>query len=220
MGYDLASTRRRMGVYSNPAGSGWKSGNLRNRGVLNMKLTGKLFSALLILATSTLVVGADIQKSQILDARTAFARLKALAGEWEGTYAVPDMRHGFAAAPGTPAHVQYRVAANGSAVIETYNAGMKSEMITVYHMDGPDKLMMTHYCALGNQPVMQFEKSSNPNELKFVFAGGTNFDPAHSVHVHEGVMRLLSDDKIESTFNLYDEGMKAAPVPVSLTRQK
>jgi hypothetical protein len=67
---------------------------------------------------------------------------------------------------------------------------------------------------------MRFEKSSNPNELKFVFAGGTNFDPAHAVHVHEGVMRPMSDDKIESTFNLYDKGMKAAAVPVSLTRQK
>src|SRR5271155_1828161 len=106
-----------------------------------MKLTGKLFSALLILATGTLLVGADIQKSEVLDARSAFARLKALAGEWEGTYAVPDMRHGYTAAPGTPAHVQYRVAANGSTVIETYNAGTKSEMITVYHMDGPDTLL-------------------------------------------------------------------------------
>jgi hypothetical protein len=33
-------------------------------------------------------------------------------------------------------------------------------------------------------------------------------------------MRPMSDDKIESTFNLYDKGMKAAAVPVSLTRQK
>jgi len=209
-----------MGVYSFSAWSVVGNPAIFGIGVLNMKLTGKLFSALLILATGTLLVGADIQKSEVLDARSAFARLKALAGEWEGTYAVPDMRHGYTATPGAPVHVQYRVAANGSTVIETYNAGMKSEMITVYHMDGPDKLMMTHYCALGNQPVMRFEKTSNPNELKFVFAGGTNFDPAHSPHVHEGVMRLVSDDKIESTFTLYDEGMKAAPVPVSLTRQK
>ncbi len=190
-----------------------------------MKLTGRLIPALLIFATGSLLMGAEKvgsekSDSQALTARTAFSRLKSLAGEWEGTYAVPDIQHGYAAQPGSPIHVQYRVAANGSAVIETYNAGMKSEMITVYHMDGPDRLMMNHYCALGNQPILKFEPNGSANELKFVFAGGTNFDPAHSAHVHEGVMRLLGNDKIESTFNLYDEGMKAAPVPISLTRKK
>jgi len=186
-----------------------------------MKLYARLFSVVLLLTMSTVVKGDDTPNAApIVDARSAFARLKLLAGDWTGMYAVPDMQHGFKATPGEPVHVSYRVAANNSTVIETYNAGQKSEMITVYHMDGPNTLLMTHYCALGNQPVMKFEKSTNPNELRFVFAGGTNFDPKHATHIHEGVMTLVSADKIESTFNLYDEGMKAAPVPISLVRDK
>ena len=43
-------------------------------------------------------------------------------------------------------------------------------MITIYHMDGDD-LLLTHYCALQNAPVMKFEKSNKPGEIKFAFHG-------------------------------------------------
>ena len=48
----------------------------------------------------------------------------------------------------------YRVTAAGSAVMEVLFPGTDHEMVTVYHQDGDD-LILTHYCAAGNQPRMK-----------------------------------------------------------------
>ena len=60
--------------------------------------------------------------------------------------------------------------------------GTDHEMVSVYHADGKD-VVMTHYCAFGNQPKMKLDPASKDNELKFVFAGGTNLDPAKDTHM-------------------------------------
>ncbi len=126
----------------------------------------------------------------VFDAKSAFAYLKTLAGDWERQSG--DMDHGTSARV-----VTFRLSAAGSAVVETYNAGKPNEMVSVYHMDG-DKLMMTHYCALQNAPVMQFEKSSKPGEIKLAFAGGTNFDPKVDAHAHEGMLRVKDANTFEA----------------------
>jgi hypothetical protein len=95
----------------------------------------------------------------------AFATIKKFAGDW----------HGPAAMKGMPlSHSIYRVTAGGSAVQETIFPGTKMEMISMYHMDKGD-LLMTHYCAIGNQPRMKFNPStSTATELVFDFDGGPN----------------------------------------------
>src|SRR5215216_3565491 len=70
-----------------------------------------------------------------------------------------------------------KVTAGGSAVQETLFPGQPMEMVSVYHMDKND-LVMTHYCVLGNQPRMKAEPGPKPNQIRWVFAGGTNLDPA------------------------------------------
>ena len=89
-----------------------------------------------------------------------------------------------------------RVTAAGSAVHETLFPGQPHEMISIYYRDGAD-LMMTHYCALGNQPHMKADPNSPPNQLRFLFAGGTNLDPAKDKHMHEGTITFTDDDHIE-----------------------
>src|ERR1700722_13088585 len=69
-----------------------------------------------------------------------------------------------------------KVTASGSAVTETLFPGQPMEMVSVYHKDGAD-LVMTHYCALGNQPRMKADPKSPANQIKWVFVGGTNLDP-------------------------------------------
>lgn len=152
------------------------------------------------------------------DAKTAFEKLKSLAGDWEGTAGMDGAKHTPADQYDKKLHVNYRVAANGSTVIETYNAGETNEMISVFHMDGPDKLMMTHYCALKNQPQMKFEATDKPNEMKWVFAGGTNFDPEKDLHVHEGTVKFLAKDKIESAFCGFNGGKKVSTNSFTLSR--
>jgi hypothetical protein len=90
-----------------------------------------------------------------------------------------------------------KVTAGGSAVQETLFPGRPMEMVSVYHLDGPD-LVMTHFCMLGNQPRMKADPNSPPNQIHFRFAGGTNLDPSRDMHMHEGTITFVDDDHIET----------------------
>jgi hypothetical protein len=97
------------------------------------------------------------------NAAAAFARLKALAGEWEGK-----------TSDGLAVRVSYEVVSGGSVLMETLKAADEPAMVTVYHIDG-DALVMTHYCSIGNQPHMRAAlPATDPNKLRFDFIGGTN----------------------------------------------
>jgi hypothetical protein len=148
----------------------------------------------------------------VYDASSAFDFIKTLGGEW---VRAGDDEHAHGS---TSKGTIFRVTAAGSSVLETIFPGQDSEMLTIYHMDG-DKLLLTHYCALQNAPILRFEKSDKPGEIKFVFHGGTNFDPASDMHVHEGVMRIKDANTIESTFVAFSDG-KARPMIHSTMKRK
>src|SRR5579859_4783906 len=103
-----------------------------------------------------------------VEAKAAFARLKTLAGEWKvaetnGVHAQHDGK------------ITYRVTAAGSTVMETFFPGSDHEMVSMYHLDG-DELVLTHYCAAGNQPRMKLDRqASTTDKYLFVFDGGTSF---------------------------------------------
>ena len=134
----------------------------------------------------------------VYDAASAFEFLKTLTGDWEQSGNEHD--HG-----GKNPKVSFRLTAAGSAVMETIFEGSPMEMITVFHMDG-DTLLLTHYYALQNAPVLKFVKSDKPGEIKFEFHGGTNFDPKSDVHVHEGVMQVKDANTIDSSFVAFSDG--------------
>ena len=116
----------------------------------------------------------------------AFASLKKLQGEWRG----PAMAKGM-----PPSHSVYRVTAGGSAVQETIFPGTKMEMLSVYHMD-KGSLLMTHYCALGNQPHMKLNaRKSTATELVFDFDGGTNLNVHRDAHMHSLTLALPDPSK-------------------------
>jgi len=71
----------------------------------------------------------------------AFARLAALAGEWEGTQ------------QGVAITVAYRLIADGTTLMEEMRPAASAPMITMFSVDG-DRLLATHYCSAGNQPQM------------------------------------------------------------------
>ena len=165
-------------------------------------------STLAAIAFATLAFAADKSKtddaasaspqSVVYDAASAYQFLKSMTGEWERSG--DDHDHG-----GKSQTVSFRPTAAGSAVMETIFAGEPMEMISVYHMDG-DTLLLTHYCALQNAPIMKFEKSDKPGEIKFVFHGGTNFDPKTDAHVHEGVMQIKDANAVQSSFVGFSDG--------------
>ncbi|AMV26657.1 hypothetical protein VT84_19820 [Gemmata sp. SH-PL17] len=115
-------------------------------------------------------------------------RLKKLAGTW--VEADKDGK------PTDKVVSVIKVTAGGSTVQETLFPGEAMEMVSVYHRDGAD-LVMTHYCALGNQPRMKADPKSAANQIRWVFSGGTNLDPKKDMHMHEGTLTFVDDDHIE-----------------------
>jgi hypothetical protein len=54
-----------------------------------------------------------------------------------------------------------KTSGRGSVVHATLFPGQPQEMDSVYNVDGPH-LVMTHYCALGNQPRLKAERTATP----------------------------------------------------------
>lgn len=98
-----------------------------------------------------------------------------------------------------------KLTSGGSAIQETTFPGQPMEMVSVYHMDGPD-LIMNHFCVLGNQPRLKADPKSGPNELHFVFTGGTNLNPAKDKHMHEGTLTFIDDDHIQISGVAWEDG--------------
>ena len=155
----------------------------------------------LLVALATVGRGADAPApAKAPPAHPGFAKIKALAGTW--VEADKDGK------PTDKVVSVIKVTAGGSAVTETLFPGGPMEMMSVYHTDGAD-LLMTHYCMLGNQPRMKADPKSPANQIKFLFAGGTNLDPAKDMHMHEGTLTFVDDDHIEFSGIAWEGGKPA-----------
>ena len=132
----------------------------------------------------------------------ALENLKSLAGEW---FQADDPSRDTGERKDTQPACIYKVVSAGSAVQETLFPGTPHEMVTMYHLDG-DNLVLTHYCALANQPRMKAEKSDDPSKLIFKFAGGTNVDPAKDQHMHDLTITFLDADHFRAEWVLHDGG--------------
>lgn len=108
----------------------------------------------------------------------AFDALKALVGEWH------EVGKGD---KGTV--VSYELVAGGSALVERMDAGTDHSMVTVYHPDGA-KVMMTHYCAEGNQPRMKGE--GDAKSMTFTMYDITNLATASDGHM-DGLTLTFKD---------------------------
>ncbi|MBN9520589.1 hypothetical protein J0H58_19050 [bacterium] len=102
-----------------------------------------------------------------------------------------------------------RLTAGGSTITETLFPGTPMEMMSVYHLDGAD-VVMTHYCMLGNQPRMKAAPGSAPNQIRWVFTGGSNLDVAKDAHMHGAVVTFLNSDTVEIAGEAW-EGGKPSP---------
>jgi hypothetical protein len=130
-------------------------------------------------------------------AQKGLERLKKLAGTW-----VEADKNG---KPTDKIFSVIKVTAAGSAVQETIFPDQPMEMVSIYHLDKGD-LVMTHYCALGNQPKVKADLNSPANQIKWVFAGGTNFDPAKDMHMHGGTLTFIDDDHIQFEGEAWENG--------------
>lgn len=138
-------------------------------------------------------------------------RLKALTGTWEGTAQHGEQKF--------PTVVSWRITGGGSAVSETLFEGTGHEMLTVYTVQ-EGRIVLTHYCAGGNQPFMKQRPDTKGNELAFDFAGGANLDPAKDPHMHSGLITFFHDDHIRSEWQSWEAGKPTTKAIFDLTRRK
>ncbi len=145
-------------------------------------------------------------------AADAFNRLKGLAGTWKG-------QGEGGPAPAEVVH-EFRVSAVGSVVMETMFPGTGEEMINMYHLDG-EELVVTHYCAAGNQPQMKLDRAaSSADHLLFAYTGGMNHDPATDQHIHEAELTFLPEGGLESCWTSYQAGQPYATMKFHLARSE
>jgi len=128
------------------------------------------------------------------DAQRSFDELKSLAGSWEGKNSI-----------GNPVQVSYRMTAGGSALMSEI-VGHGETMISMINFDGPNRLLLTHYCTVGNQPRMQASASSDGKTITFNFLDATNLDNPQSGHMDHVVIALLGPDHHTEEWNFIDHG--------------
>lgn len=164
-------------------------------------------AAIAILFASGIAFAADnVESDEPLTAETSFDRMITLEGTWEGeSVNVPVGKSKDEGVKDTT-KVIYETIANNTSIVATYAKDTQMEMVSLFHMDGPDTLIHTHYCAVGNQPSMKFVPSENANEIVLKFSGGTNMDVEKDGHVHDSTLRFIADGTIETETNIWSEG--------------
>mgnify|MGYP001559128827 FL=1 len=142
-------------------------------------------------------------------AQAQFERLKTLEGEW-----ITVAEDGAAEAGLT---IRYHVASAGNTLVETMFPGTDEEMVTVYHKDGTD-LVLTHFCAVGNQPQMRAQPGESPDEIRFRFTGGANVDPDKSLYMSSLDVRFVDSAHTVATWTHKQPGQEPLPLRFSLVR--
>ncbi|HEV8537953.1 MAG TPA: hypothetical protein VGR15_03420 [Bacteroidota bacterium] len=126
-------------------------------------------------------------------ASPGFDKLKSLVGTWSGKDE-----------EGKPVHISYKLVSAGSSIMETLDMADEHEsMITMYHMNGK-KLMMTHYCSLGNQPRMRADGlSKEGNMLAFSFVDATNLSSQKADHMYKLVFTFKDDNHFSQKWTMH-----------------
>ena len=122
-----------------------------------------------VLAATTALAQANPQ--------SALDKLKSLQGNWSGK-----------TTEGRNVQVSFRTVSGGSAIMSEIH-GEAEDMVTMFHLDG-DRLLMTHYCAVGNQPRMVGSLSPDGKILTFNFLDATNVLSSQPGHMQRLVVTI------------------------------
>ena len=140
-------------------------------------------------------------------ATAGFKKLKSLVGEWQGT------------GPHGKVNVSYQLISGGSALMETLEPSSEPSMATIYHLDG-NKLAMTHYCSIGNQPRMLAEAPSGEiKNINFTFVDAANLAKPSDGHMTNLTLIFEDKDHLKQVWTWRQDG-KDIPATFTLERKK
>ena len=164
-----------------------------------------LFTAGLLLVWLAAHAAGPNPQNQV-DAKAAYARLGTLAGEWEADTSMGKI------------HLTYELIAGGSAMVERETMDHMPPMETVYHLDG-NRLQLTHYCALGNQPRLEARVyDAKTGNLEFGFLNATNLASPAVAHMHNASFRFVDEKHFTAVWELYENGSRKSVETAQYTR--
>ena len=124
-----------------------------------------------------------------------FDPLALLVGEWQGKD--PE---------GEPMTASYQWASGGTSLVETLTMTEKPAMTTMYHVD-KGEFMLTHYCALDNQPRMHAAMpKGDAKRLAFNFVDATNLATRTDAHMHNMSFSFQDQDQFSQEWVLSKDG--------------
>jgi hypothetical protein len=147
-------------------------------------------------ALSLIILAAALSAAHAqTDAQKAFATIKSMPGTWEGK-----------TADGRPLQVTFKTVSGGSAVMSEILGQGPEDMISMFNMDGDNKLLLTHYCGVGNQPRMQAGVSPDGKTFTFNYVDATNLASPDAGHMQSMVLTLLDDNHHTENWIFIDHG--------------
>ena len=126
-----------------------------------------------------------------------FTAISALEGTWQRSDRT-----------GATSTAEFALSSGGSVVVETMFPGTEHEMTNMYSLDG-NSLVMTHYCAGGNQPTMR-ATAMDGNQLSFRTVGVRDLNAPDEPYMGEMTLVFLADGTVEQRWIGLKEG---APDP-------
>jgi hypothetical protein len=124
-----------------------------------------------------------------------FDKMKALVGQWDAT------------SPEGKTRITFQVISQGSALMETT---VEEGMVTVYHPDG-EAILMTHYCAAGNQPRMRAQ-GSRGDSIVFQFVDAANLKGSSDGHMQGLVIKFQDKDHVTEEWTWIADGKETTSV--------
>jgi hypothetical protein len=134
-------------------------------------------------------------------AQKSFDQLKSLEGSWEGKNQ-QDM----------PVKVTFRDTAGGSAIMSEIQGHGPENMISMFNLDGPNRLMLTHYCGAGNQPRMVANASPDGKSITFDFLDATNLATPDAGHMQSVVFTIIDANHHTENWTFGDHGKEMKQV--------
>jgi hypothetical protein len=152
----------------------------------------------LMLAVMFAVLALPLRAKAETDAEKAFAAIKNMPGLWEGKLPT-----------GQAVRVDFKVISAGSAVMSEILGEGPEHMVSMFHLDGPNRLLITHYCGAGNQPRMQAAFSPDGKTVTFSFVDATNLATPDAGHMQRLVLTLIDDNHHTEEWVFLDHGKES-----------
>jgi hypothetical protein len=190
----------------------------KNEETLNMKSRSAISVVFVLIAATAFAADAAATQS---DAQKSFAKLKTLAGSWEGPVTTIPLQ---AEMEGTPTQVTLRVTSRGNALVHEMKEAGKADdpsrydhPVTMLYLDG-DRLLLTHYCDAGNRPRMTAKVSPDAKTVEFDFldvAGGVEYG-----HMHHALFTIIDANHHTEDWTYMEPGDKPVRAHLDLQRTK